>query len=118
MKVAVTSRADDPAVEMDSRFGRAGFYLLHDTATGNWQSVVNEFAGVDVHGSGSGARAAANLCALGVRAVITGHVCDKALRVLTRADVKVYRGSKLSATEAVAALASNQLDEIAPTPPE
>jgi hypothetical protein len=56
-----------------------------------------------MHGSGSGAQAAADLCAQDVDAVITGQLCETALSVLNKAGVRVYRASKLSAGQAVAA---------------
>jgi predicted Fe-Mo cluster-binding NifX family protein len=115
MIVAVTCKAEDPDAELDLRFGRARVFLLHDTSTGNWRAVANQHSEHDSHGSGSGAQAAKHLRAQNVDAVITGQLCETALSVLDKAGVRVYRASKLSAGQAVAALINGKLDRFAPT---
>lgn len=113
MKIAVAVSTDHPASAVDMRFGRAPYFLVHDTETRNWQSVVNENAGHTTHGNGSGARAASKLCAMGVRAVIGGEICGKAFAVLHRAGVRAYGAGGLTAEQAVVALERGCLEQLA-----
>jgi len=90
MKIAVTAR--EPSVDsfVDQRFGRARYILVVNTDTGRSEPHDNE---VNLNSTqGAGIQTAGNVAALGVGAVLTGHVGPNAFRVLTAAGIDVYAG--------------------------
>ncbi len=87
MKIAVTSRGPEMASDVDPRFGRAKWFVIVDTETGEFEAIDNE-KGVEA-GSGAGIQAAARVAGFGVEYVLTGHCGPNAFRTLTEAGVKV-----------------------------
>ena len=101
MKVAVTSRGPDVASEVDPRLGEAGFLIMVDTSTRQFttrDNTQNLNAVQDAENE-----AAQKVMDLGVDAVITGNVSDKALARLEAGNIKVCtggpRGSVMDAVE-------------------
>ncbi len=90
MKVAVTSQGPDVASQVDPRLGEAGFLIVVDTSTGRFTTRDNtqKLNAVD----NAGGEAAQKVMDLGVDAVITGNVSDKALATLEAGNVKVCAG--------------------------
>ena len=107
MTVAITSRGPDLASEVDPRFGRAKFFIVVDTDTGQFTAHDNTQNLNAVQGAGI--QAARNVAGLGVDAVITGHVGPKAFTALQAADVKIYVGAGGSVSAAVDQLRDGQL---------
>lgn len=99
MKIAFTSRGRNLEVLMDSRFGRAPFFVVHDTATGE-SSAVENIQNLNA-AQGAGIQAATTVANQGVEAVVTGHCGPKAFKVLQAAGIKVYLSSALTGTEAL-----------------
>ena len=100
MKVAVTSQGQNIENEVDSRFGRARFFIVVDTDTGQHTAHDNT-QNLNV-AQGAGIQAAKNVIDLGVGAVITGNIGPKAFSTLQSGNVKVYikaTGSVKKATE-------------------
>lgn len=108
MKVAVTSQGPDLAGEVDPRFGRAKFFVVVDTDTGEFTTHDNTQNLNAVQGAGI--QAAQNVVSLGVDAVITGNVGPKAFTALQAGDVKPYIGATGSVGEAVEQFKDGRLE--------
>ncbi|MBN2378125.1 MAG: NifB/NifX family molybdenum-iron cluster-binding protein [Sedimentisphaerales bacterium] len=88
MKVAVTSQGQTLDSMVDPRFGRAKYFILVDTETGEFESVDNNqnFNAAQ----GAGIQSGQNVANLGVAGVITGNVGPKAFMTLNAAAIKVF----------------------------
>ena len=110
MKVAVTSTGSEPTSEVDSRCGRAPWFLFYDTETRSWEAVANKDNAATPHGAGI--QTAENVVRLDAEAVITGHCGPKAYQVLSAAKIKVFLGDARTVEEALRAFESGQLHEL------
>jgi len=108
MKVVVTSQGPDLASEVDPRFGRAKFFIVVDTETGEFAAHDNA-QNLDAV-QGAGIQAAQNVVNLGVDAVITGNVGPKAFTALQAGNVKAYIGSAGSVSDAMEQLKAGRLE--------
>ena len=99
MKVAVTSQGAEMSSPVDPRFGRAKFFLLVDTETGEFSAADNA-QNLNAP-QGAGIQAGRNVVELGAGAVITGHVGPKAFAALQAGGVEVYTGAAGTVAEAV-----------------
>ena len=107
MKVAVTAQGPDLASEIDPRFGRAKFFIVVDTETGEFTAHDNAQNLNAVQGAGI--QAAQNVVSLGVDAVITGNVGPKAFATLQAGNVETHIGAAGSVSEAVEQLKAGRL---------
>jgi predicted Fe-Mo cluster-binding NifX family protein len=107
MKSAICSAGPDPESPVHGHFSSAPWLLLHDDATGKWESVKN--AGGHVEGQCSGGRIARMLSSAGVQALVTGQCGAGALASLRAAGITVYRAEQQNAAQAVEALGAGQL---------
>lgn len=83
---------------MDPRFGRAGWFAIHDTDSGQTEFVEN----VNREGaSGVGIRSAQLMVDRDVNVVITGDCGPKAGEVLKAANIKVVTGASGTVKEAI-----------------
>ena len=99
MKVVVTSQGTDMDSAVDPRFGRARFFILVDTETGEFTPHDNE---QNVNAAqGAGIQAAQNVVSLGANAVITGNVGPKAFAALQAGRIKPYIGAAGSVRNAI-----------------
>lgn len=99
MRIAVTSQGQTLDSQVDSRFGRAGCFVVVDTDTGEF-SVADNTQNLSA-AQGAGIQAGANVVKLGVEAVVTGHVGPKAFATLQAGGVGVYTGATGTVAEAV-----------------
>lgn len=88
MKVIVTSQGENLESEVDPRFGRAKYFIVVDTDTGQCTAQDNTENLNALHGAGI--QAARKVVAQGAEAVITGNIGPKALSALQAASVKVH----------------------------
>jgi predicted Fe-Mo cluster-binding NifX family protein len=107
MIVAVTSQGPDANSPVDPRFGRAKYFLVVDTDSG--QCVAHDNATNLNAVQGAGLQAARAVVELGAQAVVTGNVGPKALGALRAAGVQVYPGASGTVMEAVAEYKSGRL---------
>jgi predicted Fe-Mo cluster-binding NifX family protein len=99
MKIAVTSQGREMDSAVDPRFGRARWFMVVDTETGDFEALDN---GQNVASlQGAGIQSASNVVKLGVSAVLTGHCGPKAFRALAAAGLEIYVGVEGSVREAV-----------------
>jgi predicted Fe-Mo cluster-binding NifX family protein len=115
MKVAISAQGNDIDALVDPRFGRARWFIVADSETGEWQAADNS-GNVDASG-GAGVQAGTTVAALGVEAVVTGNVGPNAHKVLAAAGIAIYQaGNGVIVHDALAALGRGELVKIdAPT---
>lgn len=102
MKVAVSCAGKDLDSHVDSRFGRAPYFLLVDTETLAFEAVSNS---QNLQAAqGAGIQAASLVARIRPAAVLTGHCGPKAFQVLESAGIRVYTGVSGTIREAVARL--------------
>jgi len=98
MKIAITSQGNDMHSAVDPRFGRARWFIVLDTETGDAEAVDNQ-SNRDMT-QGAGIQAARSAVNAGVRAVVTGNVGPKAFSSLKAAGLAVYVGATGTVQEA------------------
>jgi len=109
MKVAVTSQGNEMTSEIDPRFGRASYFIVVDTDSGEHRVVDNT---ENLNASqGAGVQAAQTVARLKVDAVITGHCGPRAFGLLSSAGIKVYVGVQGTVEEAVTKFHAGQCVE-------
>ena len=108
MKVAISAQGSDIDALVDPRFGRARWFIVADSVTGDWLAHDNS-VNVDASG-GAGVQAGSTVAAQGVEAVITGNVGPNAQKVLAAAGIAIYQaGNGVSVRGALAALGRGEL---------
>jgi predicted Fe-Mo cluster-binding NifX family protein len=107
MKVAVTSSGPELGSAVDPRFGRARYFIIVDTDTGEFRAIDNE---QNLNAAqGAGIQAAQHVAAEGVEAVITGHCGPKAFRTLSTGGIKVFTSGIGTVAEAIEQLKAGAL---------
>ncbi len=86
MKLCITSKGPELKAEVDPRFGRAAYFIIVDSETGDFHAKQNE--AVNAPG-GAGIQAGQTVTEEGVQAVITGNVGPNAFDVLEKAGISV-----------------------------
>jgi predicted Fe-Mo cluster-binding NifX family protein len=110
MKLAITAQGPQSTSPVDLRFGRARFFWVVDTETGQ-QTAVDNAAGVNAV-QGAGTQAAQTLSRCGVQTVITGHVGPKAWSALQAAHIAAYGVGGGTVEEAMKAFMAGQLQRM------
>jgi predicted Fe-Mo cluster-binding NifX family protein len=109
MKIAVTSRGEDLSSQVDARFGRARYFVIVETETGEFTALDNE---QNLNAAqGAGVQAAQHVAGQGVEAVITGHCGPRAFQVLTAGGIKVFNGLDGTVAEAVEQFKAGELTQ-------
>ena len=111
MKLVITSQGPDMNSPVDPRFGRAKWFLLVDTETGEFHAADN---GLNLNAAqGAGIQAGRNVVDLGAEAVVTGHVGPKAFATLQAGGVAIHTGASGTVAEALEQFKAGQLQETA-----
>jgi len=110
MKVAITSQGADMDSPVDPRFGRAKYFVVVDTETGEFTTHDNT---TNLNAmQGAGIQASRNVIDLGVEAVITGNVGPKAFATLQAGGVKVYISPGGTVAEALEKFKAGELEPV------
>ncbi len=110
MKVAVTANGTSVEGEVDQRFGRARYFVVVDTESDAVEVQDNE---VNLNAAqGAGIQSAQNLAAIGVSAVLTGHLGPNAFRTLSAAGIKAYTGAQGKIAEAIKEFKAGKLTPV------
>jgi len=109
MKVIVTAQGEDLQSSVDPRFGRAKWFILVDTDTGEFKAVDNTEIMSASHGAGP--QAAQKIVSLGAKAVITGHCGPNAFRALQAGGIQVVTGAVGTVQEAVEQFKKGELKD-------
>lgn len=107
MKVCITSKGPEFTSEVDPRFGRAAYFIIVDSETGEFVAKENEA----VHAAGgAGIQAAQGIVEEGAATVITGNVGPNAFQVLSKAEISVIAGVQDTVEEAFNRFRSGDLE--------
>ena len=99
MKIIVTAQGPNLDSPVDPRFGRARYFVVVDTETGEFSPHDNT---QNLNAAqGAGIQAGRNVVDLGVEAVLTGNVGPKAFATLQAANIKIYPGASGTVKEAI-----------------
>ncbi|NOQ65718.1 MAG: dinitrogenase iron-molybdenum cofactor biosynthesis protein [Desulfobacterales bacterium] len=88
MKIVISSSGPDLDSAVDPRFGRAAFFLIINSDSGELIESIDNSAGQDAE-QGAGIKAAALVAEKGVQAILTGRLGPKAMAVAEKANIKV-----------------------------
>lgn len=110
MKIAVPMNEKNAGDGICPSFGRAPYFLLRDSETGEDRWLPNTAAG---SAGGAGIAAAQLLADSGADALITPRCGENAEKVLSGAGIAVYRAQAGTAAENLAALAAGKLPKLA-----
>ena len=108
VKVVVTSTGTNTDSRVEPRFGRAPYFLLVDTESGE-ATALNNAGGVEAV-QGAGVQAAEAVSRSGAECLVTGHCGPKAYRALAAAGIAVYTGASGTISEAVEQLRTGTLE--------
>lgn len=89
MKLCITSTGRDMASKVDTRFGRASFFIIIDTDTNGLEVVKNSAV---EQGQGAGIGAAALVLDKGVDGLLTGRIGPNALKVFQESGIRLCEG--------------------------
>jgi predicted Fe-Mo cluster-binding NifX family protein len=110
MKIAITAQDKELSSDIDPRFGRAKWFIVVDTETGDFQAHDNA---VNLNAAqGAGIQTGSNIANLGVEAVVTGNVGPNAFRTLNAAGVKIFLADKQTVAEAIDLFKAGKLKEV------
>jgi len=110
MKIAITAQGKELSSEIDLRFGRAKWFIVVDTETGDFQAHDNA---VNVNAAqGAGIQTGRNVANLGVEAVVTGNVGPNAFKTLNSAGVKIFLTEKQTVADAIDSFKAGELKEV------
>jgi predicted Fe-Mo cluster-binding NifX family protein len=93
MKYAISATGNTPESPIDPRFGRAPWFIVIESETGEIVSTIDNRAAAEA-AHGAGINAAAMMAESGVNAVVTGRVGPKAQAVLEQAGIKIIDNVK------------------------
>lgn len=106
MKIAIPADENNIKTSVCVSFGRAPYYLLHDTETGNTAFIINTAAAVQ---GGAGLKAAQLVVDSEADILLTVRCGQNAADVLRAADVKIYKTEVAGAKENLAAFQEGKL---------
>jgi predicted Fe-Mo cluster-binding NifX family protein len=114
MKIAVTTTYPELDSAIDSRFGRAAYFIVVDVETLAWQAYPNPAATTS---GGAGTQAAQYIANQGAQAAISGDFGPNAYSALNAAGIAMYLlGDCRTVREAVTQFKADQLVQVgAPT---
>jgi len=116
MKIAITATAPDLDATMETRYGRAPYFVIVDSETMAWEAKANPGSNA---GGGAGVQAAQFIGAQGATIVISGGFGPNAYEALAAAGIKMFTAQGSSVRQVVEAFKTGQLHEVqAPTGPE
>ncbi len=99
MKIAISSQGETLTSQVDPRFGRAPYFIIYDTESGNFAAMSNE---QNLNAAqGAGIQAAQNVVRQQVELVISGNLGPKAYATLSAAGVKTALWAEGTVAEAV-----------------
>ncbi|NOY77454.1 MAG: dinitrogenase iron-molybdenum cofactor biosynthesis protein [Calditrichaeota bacterium] len=113
MKIAVTASGPNLESATDPRFGRAAYFIIVDTETGQFKAIQNPNV---MATGGAGIQSAQLVVMEGVQAVVSGSFGPNAMRTLAASGVQMYEGISGTVQEAVERFKSNQLNPVAAAP--
>lgn len=111
MNIAVTSMGPSKEATFDVHFGRAPYFVIFDSETGEVIKDYDNEANLKAV-QGAGVESAKVMVDLDVQVVVTGHVGPKALDVLKLGNVSAYKVEATLVKEAFAAYKEKKVTAI------
>ena len=108
MRIAITSTGRELDSNLDSRFGRAEYFIIVDPETMAFEVVENS-QNFNLP-QGAGIQAGKTVADHKVDALITGHCGPKAFKVLQSAGVKIMTGASGKVVDAIAQFKNGELE--------
>ncbi|MCF7886848.1 MAG: NifB/NifX family molybdenum-iron cluster-binding protein [Candidatus Omnitrophica bacterium] len=100
MKICITAEGGNLESKIDSRFGRAQYFLIIDTESNGLEAIQNP----NVGGMGGvGVQSGQLISEKGAKVVLTGNVGPNAYKTLKAAGIEIISGISGTAKEAVEA---------------
>jgi len=109
MKIAMPVDGNTPDSAVSASFGRAPYFMVHDTKTGENVFLDNAAA---ASSGGAGIKAAQAVVDSGAKALLTPRVGENAAEVLAAAGVELYRSRPGTAGENVYCFNNNELPRL------
>lgn len=106
MRIAVAASGKELTSEVDDRFGRAPWFLIVDTATGDVEAIQNDGA---AQTSGAGPKAAQMIASREVDCLVAGHCGPNAFAALAAHGISVIVAPKTSVADAIEEIKSGRL---------
>lgn len=107
MKIAIP--IDEMKKNVCVSFGRAPFFLVHDTQTGMDEFVANPAAEAQ---GGAGIKAAQAVVDTGAQVLITVRCGENAAEVFQEAGIEIYKAEKMEAEANLAAFEEGKLAKL------
>ena len=98
MKVAIASTGKVLSSDVDSRFGRAPYFIIYDTDTDQWEAIDNTSTSM-AHGAGP--KTAELISSKGATHLLVGHCGPNAFSSLQSAGITVITNVSGTVIEAV-----------------
>jgi predicted Fe-Mo cluster-binding NifX family protein len=98
MRIAVAASGKELTSAVDDRFGRAPWFLIVDTSTGDVEAIENDGAG---QMSGAGPKAAQMIASREVDCLVAGHCGPNAFAALAAHGIDVFVAPKATAADAI-----------------
>ena len=110
MKIFITSKGKTLDSPVDPRFGRAEFYIVYDTDTGEFKAEENPFKRGQ---TAVGISLAQRIIEEGAGAAISGNFGPNAFEVLKAAEIPMFRAKEgQTVKEAVEAFLKGELQQM------
>lgn len=107
MKIAISAVAPGIESAVDQRFGRAKYFAIYDSETGECNFLDNK---IQLNAAqGAGIQTAEMLAKAAVEAVLTGHCGPNAYKALSAAGIALYIGVSGNLTDALKAYQEGSL---------
>ncbi len=107
MKIAITSQGTTHDSPIDTRFGRASYFVVYDDETNSWECINNEQNMQAAQGAGI--QAATIIANAACKVLITGHCGPKAYRTLRAAGIDIYSSKAATVDQALEAFRQGAL---------
>jgi len=110
MKIAVSAKEKNLDSMVDSRFGRAQYFIVYDVESGCFDVLDNNqnlFAE-----QGAGIQSASTIVNSGCKVLICKHCGPKAFSVLSKAGVSVYSFEEGTVRQAIDAFKKDELKKL------
>jgi predicted Fe-Mo cluster-binding NifX family protein len=106
MRIAVAANGNDLLSAVDDRFGRAPWFLIVDTETGDVEAIENDGSS---QMSGAGPKAAQMIASREVDCLVAGHCGPNAFAALAAHGIEVVVAPKTSVADAIEEVKSGKL---------
>ena len=102
----ITAAGEDLDSPVDTRFGRAPYFILYDLETGEFQAIPNQAANA---GGGAGTQAAQAVISMGADTVVSGNIGPNAFQVLSAAGIRMLQATQRTVKDTIEALKKGEL---------